>query len=187
MKALSAFIHGVGVCLVALVVGVTVYRILISGILVQSQTTSSKPTTDNSVNIITKQPPTGIHIARLSKTWPIQAANVQDNTWDMFDDAVAWLSTSAIPGEGNVILYAHNRESLWKNLYKLTIGDIVEVDSNGKKYSYTVVRSKAVKSNDVSSVLSTENQLTMYTCEGSFDVKRRVVYAELIVPSSQNK
>ncbi len=109
---------------------------------------------------------------------PIQAALIKDNEWDLFTSAIAWLSTSAAPGEGNVILYGHNWWSLFGDLYKLTPGDTIEVQQNNTWKVYIVTESKAIQSTDVDAVFSKENQLTLYTCEGSFDQKRRVVYAK---------
>ena len=126
---------------------------------------------------LTKQPPTAIKIEKIKKNLPIQAALVKDNQWDMFPKSVAWLSTSAVPGEGNVILYAHNWPTLWADLYKLQPGDSIEVQQNQTWLSYTVTESRAVQANDINAVLNVKNQLTLYTCEGSFDQKRRVVYA----------
>lgn len=109
----------------------------------------------------------------------MQAALVHDNQWDMFDHAVAWLSTSAVPGEGNVILYAHNRKGLWRDLSRVRPGDTVEVQQDTRWVAYVVTESRTVTPTDVEAVLSDANQLTLYTCEGSFDQKRRVVYARL--------
>ncbi|MCX8008609.1 MAG: sortase [Patescibacteria group bacterium] len=125
----------------------------------------------------TKQPPTSIYIPKIQKRHPIQASIVKDNQWQLFDTSVAWLSTSAVPGEGNVILYAHNWKNLWGDLYKLRPGDIIEVDQNGMLHTYVVTESRAVSKHDVEAILSHENRLTLYTCEGAFDQKRRVVYA----------
>jgi LPXTG-site transpeptidase (sortase) family protein len=125
----------------------------------------------------TRQAPTSVYIPKINKKHAIQAAIVKDNAWQVFDKSVAWLSTSAVPGEGNVILYAHNWKSLWGDLYKLEPGDVIEVEQNTKRYKYSVVESRAVSKSDIDAVLSEENRLTLYTCEGTFDEKRRVVYA----------
>jgi LPXTG-site transpeptidase (sortase) family protein len=125
----------------------------------------------------TKQPPTSIFIPKLNKRLPVQASVVKGNTWDLFNTSVAWLSTSAVPGEGNVILYAHDWPNLWGDLYKLQPGDAVEVDQNTTVHIYVVTQSRAVNPEDVQAILSKENQVTMFTCEGTFDQKRRVVVA----------
>jgi LPXTG-site transpeptidase (sortase) family protein len=127
---------------------------------------------------LAKQQPTSIYIAKINKDLPIQAALVHNNEWDMFDNAVAWLSTSAVPGDGNVILYAHNWTSLWGDLYKLVPGDKIEISQNTIKHTYIVIESRAINPTDVDVILSTDNQLTLYTCEGTFDQKRRVVFAK---------
>lgn len=160
--------------------GVTYWALNFRRTLIAGYTTRVRTavTVTPTVTPVTKFPPTAVRIAKIKKELPVQAALVNGNEWDMFDKAVAWLSTSAVPGEGNVILYAHNRKSLWLDLYKLRPGDAVEVQQNGIWLAYEVTQSRAVTSKDVDAILSEENQLTMYTCEGSFDQKRRVVYAK---------
>lgn len=128
----------------------------------------------------TKIPPTSIYIQKLDVSLPISAALVHDNEWDIFEDKVSWLSTSAVPGEGNVILYAHDRPEMFGDLYKLKKGDVIEVGQNEATVLYKVTESRSVKPGDIEAILSENNQLTLYTCEGSFDQKRLVVYANPI-------
>jgi LPXTG-site transpeptidase (sortase) family protein len=123
-------------------------------------------------------PPTAINIPKIGKNLPIKIATVHGNDWDMFTDAVAWLSTSAVPNEGNVILYAHDWKTLWRDLYTLKKGDVIDIQQKDVWRRYAVTESKAVDQHDIQSILSNKNRLTLYTCEGSFDQKRRVVYAE---------
>lgn len=125
-----------------------------------------------------KIPPTRIRISKLNLDIAVKAATVSGNTWDMFDDAIAWLSTSAVPGQGNVIVYGHNRKHLFRDLYTLNIGDLIELEQKGAWVPYKVTESKKIKATDIASILSDQNRLTLYTCEGSFDQKRRVLYAE---------
>ncbi len=126
----------------------------------------------------TKDPPTAINIPKIGKNLPIKRATVRGNDWDMFPDAVAWLATSAVPGQGNVILYAHNWKTLWRDLYLLMPGDVMEIQHDNTWKRYVVSGSRDVGEHDVQSILSDKNQLTLYTCEGNFDQKRRVVYAD---------
>jgi len=126
----------------------------------------------------TKLPPTAIRIDKLDKFLPISAALVHDNEWDIFDNQVSWLSTSAVPGEGNVILYAHDKLEMFGDLNELEEGDIIEVLQSDVWKRYEVRETKSVDPQDVEAVLSEDNQLTLYTCEGSFDQKRLVVYSE---------
>lgn len=135
--------------------------------------TALKPTSTTARNI-----PTAINIPKIGKNLPIKPATVHGNNWDMFPDAVAWLTTSAEPGEGNVILYAHDWVTLWANLSLLKPGDAVDIQYNNVWLHYIVSEARDVDQHDVQAVLSDNNQLTLYTCAGSFDQKRRVVYAK---------
>lgn len=126
------------------------------------------------VNIV---PPTEITIPSLSLDLKISPSIVKGNDWQLFDDKVAWLSTSALPGKGNTILYAHDRPGLFGDLYKLKINDVIEI-YDGKWNSYKVSEVHKVLPTDIDSVFGDKNRLTLYTCIGSFDQKRLVVYAE---------
>lgn len=124
-------------------------------------------------------PPTQITIPSLSISLPVAPAKIADNKWTLYEDKVSWLATSNTPGDGNVILYAHNREELFGNLKDIRLGEIISVQSAGQKFSYRVKEKRKVTPSDVAAVLSEENRLTLYTCEGSFDQKRLIVIASL--------
>lgn len=172
--------------IVSLVAGVTVYfatgPVISIGrrILTNRQATITPTPSVSPAPSAILGPPTAINIPKIHKNLPIKPASVHGNDWDMFGDAVAWLSTSAVPGEGNVVLYAHNWTNLWADLYLLKPGDTIEVQQNNLWKTYKVTESRAVDEHDTQSVLSDENRLTLYTCEGSFDQKRRLVYADPI-------
>lgn len=128
-------------------------------------------------------PPNLIFIPSLEISLPIAPGVISNNQWTLYDDKVSWLSTSNTPGDGNVILYAHNRQSLFGPLDKLEEGAIIEVFSaSGEKYSYQVREKREVLPNDLEAILSSEDQLTLYTCEGSFDEKRLIVKAFPLEP-----
>jgi LPXTG-site transpeptidase (sortase) family protein len=158
---------------ISLIVGIVVY--LGIGRQTNIKLDLFPPSFSSSISI--RVPPTAINIQKIGKNLPIKPAIIHGNDWELFDDAVAWLSTSAAPGEGNVILYAHDWRSLWVDLYLLKPGDIIEVQQNNIWKKYKVTQSLAIDQHDTQSILSNENRLTLYTCEGSFDKKRRVVYA----------
>ncbi len=150
-----------------------------------SQTQTPPITATTSPTPQTQYPPTAIRIAKLYLNLPVQAAVVHDNHWDLFDTSVSWLSTSSVPGQGNVILYAHNRKQLFGNLYQLKPGDVIEVQQQDHWLTYKVDISRSVTAKDIDAVLSTDNRLTLYTCDGSFDQKRLVVYASPLHSSTQ--
>ncbi len=181
--------------IVSVVTGLTVYFATTAIVSIQSwisrnaqphqvSLTSTATASAKLTSAVTKQPsysstnvPTAINIPKINKNLPIRSAHINGNTWDLFGDAVAWLSTSALPGQGNVILYAHDWRTLWRDLYLLKPGDAVEIQYQNTWKRYVVSQSRDVDQHDVQAVLSNNNQLTMYTCAGTFDQKRRVVYA----------
>lgn len=126
----------------------------------------------------TKLPPTEVKIDIIKIDLPVAAGLVDGNTWDLYDDKIAWLATSAVPGEGNVILYGHDRRGLFGDLYKLQPGDTISVKVGGLWVNYKVTELHRVLPTDVNSIISNQNRLTMYTCDGTFDQKRLVVYAD---------
>lgn len=168
--------------LLSVVAGITVFLGLsskhIMSSLVSNRTSKEKPMATTTPAPDLEGPPIAVSIPKIHKSLPIKPAHVVGNNWDMFDDAVAWLATSATPGTGNVILYAHDRASLWQDLYLLKAGDSIEVQQGNAWRRYEVTASKTIDPHDIQAILSNNNQLTMYTCEGSFDQKRRVVYAK---------
>lgn len=124
--------------------------------------------------------PQKITISSMGLELPIEPSQIVANEWMLYDDKVSWLTTSATIGDGNVILYAHNRKPLFGKLYQLKMGDTVEVGSGEKRFTYAVKKIHKVQPQDVDAILSSTNQLTLYTCDGRFDERRLVVVAEPI-------
>lgn len=109
---------------------------------------------------------------------PVAAGNITNNQWQLYTDKVAWLVTSDEPGKGNTIIYGHNWKSLFGNLTKLAIGDSIMVQQNNQTYAYRVAEKRKILPTDVEAILSDQNQLTLYTCDGAFDQKRLVIIAK---------
>ena len=140
--------------------------------------TSNVALQQEAVNVDTKLPPTQITFPKLNKSIVVSASIIDNGVWGLSDDKASWLATSAVPGEGNVIIYAHNRPGLFGNLGALQIGDEIILTQNNKLITYKVRKTLAIKPNQVEAILSPNNQLTLYTCDGTFDQKRLVVYAD---------
>ncbi|RJR15332.1 sortase [Candidatus Microgenomates bacterium] len=124
--------------------------------------------------------PKEIAFPTLALTLPVVAGSIIANEWTLDENNVSWLATSAEPGVGNVIMYAHNREGLFGDLEKLQIGDQIDVMHDGKTHTYAVFDSHKVLPTDVEAILSVSDQLTLYTCDGAFDQKRLVVIAKRV-------
>lgn len=125
----------------------------------------------------TNESPTAISIPSLNLNLTVAPGIIVDNQWTLYDDKVSWLSTSKIPGKGNVILYAHNRENLFALLKEVKNGDEITIQHEGKLKVYKIAEKHKVSPDDVDKIISEKDQLTLYTCDGSFDQKRLVVIA----------
>ncbi len=121
--------------------------------------------------------PTSIKIESLNLSLAVSPGIIKDNRWTLFEDKASWLSTSGDLTQGNIILYAHNRPQLFGNLVDLKIGDLITIEGSGKKLTYIVQEKRKVLPTDVDAVISDKNELTLYTCNGSFDEKRLIVKA----------
>lgn len=154
------------------------------------RTFSGAPSQENVIHAATAQDntvlekisPSSVSFPSLSLTLPVASGSINNNLWTLYDDKASWLSSSEIPGGGNVILYGHNRKGLFGGLKALELGDKINVVHNRKVYTYLVSEKRKVTPEDVGAVLSGENRLTLYTCDGTFDQKRLVIVANPLVP-----
>lgn len=92
---------------------------------------------------------------------------------------------SRFPGEdGNVVLAGH-RETVFKHLGKVKVGDIIKLDTSYGNFTYKASSIKIVGANDKTIVIpSSKEKLTLYTCY-PFDTigytpQRYVVWADLL-------
>ncbi|MBI4058503.1 sortase [Candidatus Gottesmanbacteria bacterium] len=139
------------------------------------------PITENFVPVLyQKTPPNQLSIPSLDLLLKIAEGRIVNDEWTLYDDRVSWLSTSEEPGRGNVILYAHNRKLLFGDLGKTAIGDFLQIDHRGNTYKYEIIDKRKVAPNEVEAILSSEDRLTLYTCDGAFDQKRLIVIAKRV-------
>lgn len=92
---------------------------------------------------------------------------------------------SKFPGEGGNIVLAGHRETVFKTLGRIKVGDPVDVRTTYGTYQYRVTELKIVEANDRSIVLpSNVEKLTLYTCYPfntlGYKPQRYIVWAELI-------
>ena len=119
--------------------------------------------------------PTEIKIPAANLDLEVAPGVITDNKWTLYDDKVSWLTTSETLENGNVIIYGHNRIHLFGGLTKLKIGDEIIVKSDQKNFIFEVAQMRNVTPEDVDAIISDKQQLTLYTCDGSFDEKRLVI------------
>lgn len=114
----------------------------------------------------------------------IQEGEIRNGIWEISEDSASYLDTSAKPGgEGNVIIYGHNKKQIFGNLIdRSEKGQIIEVfTEDGKSYSYKIEEVRTVEPTDIDVVSATDYELlTVYTCSGFLNSDRLVLKASPI-------
>lgn len=127
--------------------------------------------------------PTYIKMYPLGVDVKVKEALIVKDVWQVYPDAVSHLASSARIGEkGNLILYGHNKNEILGPIRWAKEGAIIELFDEAKnKYSYKVVKTDTVESDNLTYILPTsEETLTLYTCIGFLDSKRFIVVAKRI-------
>ena len=118
--------------------------------------------------------PIGVDVA-------IKEAVINNGVWTIFDNAAGHLATSVgIGDKGNMVIYGHNKDSIFGPIRWIKIGARIEILGSDKKtYCYQVIKMDTVSPNDLEYVLPKDKEtLTLYTCTGFLDSQRFVVVAE---------
>ena len=88
--------------------------------------------------------------------------------------------------DGNVCLAAHNYSNMWKKLYTVSNGDIIEYACALGYKKYKVFDVKEIEETDVSVLENTqENIITLITCVKNVPSKRLCVQAKEILNSNE--
>lgn len=131
----------------------------------------------------TTKTPVSIEIIPLSVTLPVAPARVEGNNWEISETGASYLTTSApLKNNGNTVIYAHNKSSLFGPLTEIKVGYPITLKSrDGKIYSYSVYKIDTVTPDKIEVIKSQgREELTLYTCTGFADSKRLVVKAKPI-------
>ncbi|MCC7369804.1 MAG: class F sortase [Chloroflexi bacterium] len=102
--------------------------------------------------------------------------------------AVQYREMSPVGAQGNAVISGHvvtiAEGNVFRNLYKVNIGDEVQVVTADGHFTYTVDDVKLVKPNNIEVMSQSPNpMLTLITCGGEFDTKSRTFSDRLIVTS----
>ena len=95
------------------------------------------------------------------------------------------MTGSAIPGsDGNSVLAGH-RDTFFRHLQNLRIGDAVYVLRSGKRFHYAVIEKKVVQANDISVLRASRiRELTLITCYPTHFIgpapQRLIIVAKLV-------
>ena len=115
----------------------------------------------------------------------LKAIFVQGDSPRILRHAVGHISETALPGEaGNVVLTGH-RDSFFRPLRSIQVGDAITIKTLDGKFGYEVASTEVVLPSDVQVLQpSSENTLTLVTCFPFYYVgaapKRFIVHARQI-------
>jgi sortase A len=156
---------------------------------------SSEPDPPTQPGLPSRQPPLAegevlgeIVVPRLD----LEAVVVQGDSPAALDRAVGHLSNSALPGErGNIALAAH-RDTFFRPLRDIRIGDEIKFKTRRRNFDYVVESTQIVAPTDVSVLQpSAGHDLTLLTCYPFNYIgpapKRFVVFAREITPTSNSQ
>jgi sortase (surface protein transpeptidase) len=127
--------------------------------------------------------PIGLKITAIDLALSITPAEIENNKWQAFPNAISYLKTTAIPGaKGNSVLYGHNWPNLLADLKKVKPGDNINIiysDNSSKDFEVEYVTKVSPSETSILKD-SPDNRITLYTCAGFLDSERLVVIAKLL-------
>lgn len=114
----------------------------------------------------------------------VVTAGITDGVWPLSNDSAVYLDGSGQIGQqGNAVIYGHDTNKVFSKLKKLVPGDVITLATQqGDQFHYQVELSQSVTP-DQTHILAptTDERLTLYTCEGIFSQKRRVLVATRLI------
>ncbi|OGV91550.1 hypothetical protein A3A66_00240 [Microgenomates group bacterium RIFCSPLOWO2_01_FULL_46_13] len=163
-----------------LVLGVSLWFLFLGWRVQRSGILAFDKTAVSTVVQSTGSRPIRIRLPKFRVDLAVTEAVVTDGTWEISETGASHWNSSANPVEsGNVVIYGHNKNSLFGPIRWLEIGDEVEVTTaEGDTIIYRVEETAVVSPKDINYVLPTNSErLTLYTCTGFLDRQRYIVIA----------
>lgn len=127
--------------------------------------------------------PVQIIIPSVGIDLPVEVGGIKGGVWQISYDKATFLGSSAGLGTGgNTVIYGHNKKAIFGNLPYLSLGQkIIVKTQSGELKNYEAYWKDFVKPDRVDLVSATDNEeLTIYTCWGTFDQTRAVIKARPI-------
>lgn len=144
---------------------------------------ASIPTAAHDKSISTGSP-TRISIPSANIDLAVETGSIKNGVWKISQENASFLDVSAKPGtEGNIVIYGHNKKSIFGNLNKVSMDDLIILEIvDGNILSYEVETISTVKPTQVEVIVPTDYEvLTVYTCNGFLDSTRLVIKAKPIL------
>lgn len=100
-------------------------------------------------------------IYKLNRILPI----IQGTEEKQLSQGVGHVLSSVLPGENDNLVLAGHRETSFRGLDKLIIGDLIHIQTDLGEFIYEVDNTRIVEDNDTSVIISTDYaSLTLVTC-----------------------
>lgn len=124
--------------------------------------------------------PVKMYIPEMNRILYVSDGSVVGNRWSISETGVSYYTDSALPGDGNTVIYGHNTQDILGGLWRVQNQDYIYVIlQNGEYKKYQVYERKEIKPTQVEILKSTEDsRLTIYTCSGFLDTARFVLSAK---------
>jgi LPXTG-site transpeptidase (sortase) family protein len=111
--------------------------------------------------------------------------NPATKTWTLTDDKVQFADITSLPNDrsGNTLLYGHNTAKVLAPTDHMMEGDIAQVTTvSGQTFTYAFSSGRLVDPSDTSVLKETDAkpQLTLLTCDGLWDEKRRLMTFDFV-------
>jgi LPXTG-site transpeptidase (sortase) family protein len=126
--------------------------------------------------------PVFISIPTVNIKLQVSESEINNGIWEISETGVSHLDKSGNPGGGNnIVIYGHNKNSLFGPIRWLKAGDLIELtDSKNNIFSYKVVNTFTASPDEIGYILPKNSEiLTLYTCTGILDSRRFIVVATL--------
>ena len=136
----------------------------------------------NNMQVVNKNLPVAIRVKSVGIDLPVVESSIVNGVWEIPPGGAGHLNTSSGIGLGNMVIYAHNKRSLFGPIRWIKKDSPIEIiGKDGNIYRYQVTETKEVSSDKIEYVLPKNDEvLTLYTCTGLFDSKRFIVLAKKI-------
>jgi sortase A len=129
----------------------------------------------------TKAAPQTLTIPALGIAIGIKPGFIMNGQWSISPQYALHLTTSSNPREGgNIVIYGHNKDTIFGRLPNAQIGgEVILTTADGQSYQYRIMQKAIVFPNQTELIFPTNHEvITIYTCTGFLDSQRLIIRAE---------
>lgn len=137
----------------------------------------------NNMEVLALEIPSKIQASVIDLDLKVKPADVEKDTWQLFDDAASFGRGSAAlnSAKGNTVIFAHAKSKLFARLNDLNENDEVLVKSKLNTYKFVVSQKLYVEPSDIEFINRDYGKsLILFTCYGPDDEKRVVIIAKFV-------